>query len=47
MSTRASRRFYRLDGYDQGIMDRGATAAEENRWVFEISWEVANKGEKN
>lgn len=24
-------------------MDRGATAAEENRWLFEISWEVANK----
>lgn len=42
-ASRASRRFYRLEGYDEGIMDRGVTAAAENRWVFEVSWEVANK----
>ena len=24
--------------------DRGATAAAQNRWVFEVAWEVANKG---
>ncbi|XP_022083700.1 glycogen [starch] synthase, muscle-like [Acanthaster planci] len=24
-------------------MDRGRTAAQENRWVFEVAWEVANK----
>uniref|UniRef100_K1QSC1 Glycogen [starch] synthase n=1 Tax=Magallana gigas TaxID=29159 RepID=K1QSC1_MAGGI len=25
------------------LMDRGATAAAQNKWVFEIAWEVANK----
>lgn len=29
-----------------GDMDRGASAKEENRFVFEIAWEVANKGSK-
>ncbi|XP_071809050.1 glycogen [starch] synthase, muscle-like [Asterias amurensis] len=39
-----------LGGLDQQLdeimgmeMDRGQTAAQENRWVFEIAWEVANK----
>ena len=32
---------------DMGMeMDRGRTAAHENRWVFEVAWEVANKGER-
>ncbi|KAJ8023677.1 Glycogen [starch] synthase [Holothuria leucospilota] len=26
-----------------GEMDHGLTAKEENRWVFEVAWEVANK----
>ena len=26
-------------------MDRGKTAAQESRYVFEVAWEVANKGE--
>jgi hypothetical protein len=25
-------------------MDRGETAEAQNKWVFEIAWEVANKG---
>ena len=29
---------------DQFYFDRGATAAAQNRWVFEVAWEVANKG---
>ncbi|KAJ8311289.1 hypothetical protein KUTeg_011159, partial [Tegillarca granosa] len=28
---------------DDFMMDRGATAAAQNKWVFEIAWEVANK----
>jgi len=28
---------------DDFAMDRGAMAAAQNRWVFEIAWEVANK----
>ena len=28
-------------------MDRGLTAAQENRWVFEVAWEIANKGSKH
>ena len=24
--------------------DRGASAATQNKWLFEIAWEVANKG---
>ena len=28
----------------QFYFDRGATAAAQNRWVFEVAWEVANKG---
>lgn len=40
---RISRRFYRLESLDAG-MDHGVRAAEENRWVFEVSWETCNKG---
>lgn len=29
---------------DDCLMDRGATAAAENLWAFEVAWEVANKG---
>ncbi|KAK3594074.1 hypothetical protein CHS0354_040842 [Potamilus streckersoni] len=29
--------------YEDMYLDRGATAAAENRWHFEIAWEVANK----
>lgn len=41
----ASKRFYRVDSnYDfTAFMDRGQTAAYENRWVFETAWEVCNK----
>ncbi|XP_064599653.1 glycogen [starch] synthase-like isoform X2 [Liolophura sinensis] len=28
---------------DDCLMDRGATAAAENLWAFEVAWEVANK----
>ncbi|KAL5007780.1 hypothetical protein ScPMuIL_016586 [Solemya velum] len=28
---------------DHLVLDRGATAAAQNKWVFEIAWEVANK----
>ncbi|KAL8561691.1 hypothetical protein ACOMHN_054988 [Nucella lapillus] len=29
--------------YDEFYLDRGASAAAENKWLFEIAWEVANK----
>lgn len=38
-----SKRFYRLEGVEDLVMDRGESASIENRWVFEISWEVCNK----
>ena len=34
-----------LDDLSFGEMDQGKTAAEECRYVFEVAWEVANKGE--
>ncbi|KAK0089385.1 hypothetical protein PV325_007543 [Microctonus aethiopoides] len=42
---RASRRFYRMDSsHDLSIhLDRGLSAEQENRWSFEVAWEVANK----
>ncbi|KAK7582751.1 hypothetical protein V9T40_014196 [Parthenolecanium corni] len=42
---RASRSFYRVDSnYDLlKFLDRGEAAATQNRWTFEIAWEVANK----
>jgi len=42
---KANRRFYRVDsGHDLcGVLDRGLSAAQYNRWVFEAAWEVANK----
>ncbi|CAL4209449.1 unnamed protein product [Meganyctiphanes norvegica] len=42
--SRGSKRFYRVDsvaGLDW--LDKGETASQENRWVFEISHEAANK----
>ncbi|TGZ32229.1 Glycogen [starch] synthase [Temnothorax longispinosus] len=43
---RASRRFYRVDSTNDlfEFMDRGYSAQHENRWNFEVAWEVANKG---
>ncbi|XP_073989606.1 glycogen [starch] synthase isoform X2 [Rhodnius prolixus] len=45
MSQKASRRFYRIDSAHDlsAVMDRGLSAAQNNRWTFEIAWEVANK----
>ena len=40
---RISRRFYRLENLDDQL-DKGQRAADENRWVFEVSWETCNKG---
>ncbi|XP_049793072.1 glycogen [starch] synthase [Schistocerca nitens] len=42
---RASRRFYRVESQNQllSFLDRGHSAALENRWTFETAWEVANK----
>lgn len=42
---RASRRFYRVDSAHDfaSFMDKGQRAACQNRWTFEIAWEVANK----
>lgn len=42
---RASRRFYRVES-STDLFDRGESAQSENRWTFEIAWEVANKGMK-
>jgi hypothetical protein len=41
--------FYRIlknvePDLDDFEMDRGETAEAQNKWVFEIAWEVANKG---
>lgn len=44
MSSRLAKRFYRPEGVEDTVLDRGATAESENRFVFEISWEVVNKG---
>lgn len=45
MSQKASRRFYRVDSAHDlsAVMDRGLSAAQNNRWTFEVAWEVANK----
>lgn len=46
MSVKAARRFYRVDSSrDLQYLDAGESASAENRWTFEIAWEVANKGE--
>ncbi|XP_015906925.2 glycogen [starch] synthase [Parasteatoda tepidariorum] len=42
-TSRLSKRFYRPESNEDTVLDRGATAEAENRWVFEISWEVVNK----
>lgn len=45
MSVKAARRFYRVDSaHDLQFIDQGESATAENRWTFEIAWEVANKG---
>ncbi|XP_066964835.1 glycogen [starch] synthase isoform X2 [Macrobrachium rosenbergii] len=42
--SRVSKRFYRVDSIrNLELLDRGETAAQENRWVFEVSHEAANK----
>ncbi|XP_069132224.1 glycogen [starch] synthase-like [Argopecten irradians] len=48
MSMRRRNSFYRTfknvtPEYDDYVMDRGLTASSQNKWVFEIAWEVANK----
>lgn len=44
MSVKAARRFYRVDSaHDLQFIDQGESATAENRWTFEIAWEVANK----
>lgn len=43
MASRLAKRFYRPEGVEDSALDRGATAESENRWIFEISWEVVNK----
>ena len=43
-SSKMQRRFYRLEGADNFYLDGGATAQLQNKWVFEIAWEVCNKG---
>ncbi|KAI1297650.1 Glycogen [starch] synthase [Halotydeus destructor] len=40
---RISRRFYRMENLDTNVLDSGDRASAENRFVFEISWETANK----
>ncbi|CAG2119181.1 unnamed protein product, partial [Medioppia subpectinata] len=41
------RRLYQLDTMPstggQGYLDHGESAAIENKWVFEVAWEVVNK----
>lgn len=41
-----ARRFYRAESTVDlmEFLDRGYSANLENRWTFEIAWEVANKG---
>lgn len=44
--SRISKRFYRSDSvHNLSLLDRGETAASENKFVFEISHEAANKGD--
>jgi len=44
MSVKAARRFYRVESSkDLQYLDAGESASAENRWTFEIAWEVANK----
>jgi hypothetical protein len=45
MSVKAARRFYRVDSaHDLQFLHSSESASAENRWTFEIAWEVANKG---
>lgn len=42
--SRLNKRFYRADSVNNlEYLDRGETASQENRWIFEVSHEAANK----
>lgn len=39
-----SRRFYRFESsFSDGYLDHGLSAEQENKWVFDVAWEVVNK----
>lgn len=41
-----SRRFYRFESLFEQVNERlGGHQSDPNLWVFEVAWEVANKGE--
>lgn len=41
-----SKRFYRFESLGQQLIDKlGDQQPDPNLWVFEVAWEVANKGE--
>ena len=44
--SKIARRLYRLDPMPNtgGYLDQGNSAKVENKWLFEIAWEVVNKG---
>ncbi|OQV17191.1 Glycogen [starch] synthase, muscle [Hypsibius exemplaris] len=43
-SNSLARNMLKLQGFDSNsALDKGASAEEENRYLFEIAWEVANK----
>lgn len=45
-SNSIGRSLLKLQGFDvDPEYDKGASAKEEHRFLFEIAWEVANKGE--
>lgn len=40
-----SRRFYRFESMAEALADvLGRQQSDPNLWVFEVAWEVANKG---
>lgn len=43
-----SRRFYRFESLAEQLAEvLGRQQSDPNLWVFEVAWEVANKGEFN
>lgn len=41
-----SRRFYRFESLSEQLAEvLGRQQSDPNLWVFEVAWEVANKGE--
>ena len=41
-----SRRFYRFESLAESLAEvLGRQHSDPNLWVFEVAWEVANKGE--